>query len=233
MTALACEAGFAVLCLVPCAAIAREPRCAWLAAFLVFAVCDQLALGLTPHELGWRIGRWNWTGKGISIALSLIAVAALGLTRSEVGLALPTGRTRWCWTLGGVAAGVAIGVALGVVFADHVRPSGPALFFESTMPGLDEELSFRGVMFAMLARAFPTAPSRWPAVVVTSLLFGDVHVIVAGHDGRLHFVPEGLLFPLPCGLLLAWLRLRSASLLGPMLAHNAADSAVQIASWLA
>jgi membrane protease YdiL (CAAX protease family) len=92
---------------------------------------------------------------------------------------------------------------------------------------LVEELAFRGSVLALLRRMMPT----WPAVVVSSVLFGLWHVPPLVGDaagGILGTVLVTFLF----GMGLCWLRLRSGSLVAPALAHLATNSVAFSVAWL-
>lgn len=87
--------------------------------------------------------------------------------------------------------------------------------YQATLPGLVEELVFRGVLLALLDQAFRArrrilgAPFGWGGAVVT-LVFLALH----------GFTPGALLGVLPAALLYLWLRVHTGSLVGPVLVHN-------------
>ncbi|MGI4756603.1 MAG: CPBP family intramembrane glutamic endopeptidase [Janthinobacterium lividum] len=56
------------------------------------------------------------------------------------------------------------------------------------------------------------------------MIFGLLH-IYSPKNGLSHLEWGGLVFSLPLGLWFAWSRLRTGSLLGPILAHNVANTA--------
>lgn len=213
------------------ATIARPRDLRLLAGFILFMAADGLVLAAVPAWFHARIGHWNWTGKVLSILLSLVVMKVVGLDRREIGLVSPDGRRSWMWTWAGVLAATIFSVLVNYTFRDHVAPTAEALAFQATMPGFDEELAFRGVGFALLMRGY-TGPARpWASVMVTTLVFGFIHTSHI-NQGRLGFDFLPLLYVLPIGLLLAVVRLKSGSLLGPLLAHNLSNTIGQSISGL-
>jgi membrane protease YdiL (CAAX protease family) len=174
----------------------------------------------------------------------LVSARGAGLTWSELGLsrrALPSG-LRW----GGACAAVlaaGYGTALAV---PALRP----LLRDARIEGLDaadvayqvlvriplgtvlwEEVAFRGVLLAALLRLLPPAG----AVAASSGLFGVWHIrptlsalaandIVGGPVGTALAVLLACAGTAGAGVLFSWLRLRSGSLVAPVLLHLATNS---------
>ena len=175
-------------------------------------------------------------------ALLLVAWGA-GLSWRELGLAparLADG-ARWG---GAAAAGVAAGLGVALL-ADGLRPllvdarvvalpaeevAHRALVRIPLGTVLWEEVAFRGVLLAALLRVLP--PGR--AVAVSAAVFGVWHVrpalgAVAANDLADGAAATALLVLAGCvatavaGVLFGWLRLRSGSLLAPVLLHLATN----------
>jgi membrane protease YdiL (CAAX protease family) len=83
------------------------------------------------------------------------------------------------------------------------------------MPGLAEEVAFRGVLLAAAERAAPAA--RRVAGVPVSI---GAALLTATFVGLHGFGPGTLVSVLPGALLYLWLRLRTGSLIAPVIAHN-------------
>lgn len=215
--------GVFVGCLV-CFCWKRTIRPIWAMATALYFVADALVLMHAPHVSGVEL-HWNWAGKLLSIVFSLVVLMLLRLSSAECGLKLPNTRNAWIWTFAGVAAAAVFAGVFNWAYRDGSHIRFETYLFQFTMPGLDEELSFRGVAFALLNRAFVDVQGRWqgvPAAIVTTLVFSLAHgwSIHAGHS---EFVWVPLLYSAILGLLFAVTRLRSASLFGSVLAHNAAN----------
>ena len=138
----------------------------------------------------------------------------------------------------GGASGSAAVVAGGAVVAAAALPATRELFRDRRLSGvgraeaayqvavriplataLAEELMFRGALLALFRRRRSTAA----AVLWTSLLFGAWHVLptIDDYPGS----PAGA----GAGAGLAWLRLRSGSVLAPALAHAALNVSAYLA----
>jgi uncharacterized protein len=180
---------------------------------------------------------------GLGLAACLVAIArALGLTAADLGLA----RSTWP---AGLRLGAAAAVLVGAVYAlasllapvreilpDGERDIGRAALWAVLVviplgTVLPEELAFRGLLLALLERRYGVVA----ATVASSGLFGLWHVVgslgggaanaamadVVGADptGTVLRVVVTVGFTALAGVVLCWLRLRSGSLLAPMLAH--------------
>lgn len=216
-------------------------RSTWIAATLV------LLLALWNNVLLPQVPGYPRTYVPANLAAAaalLTAARAAGLSWAELGLARRHVRAglRWgavCLAL--VAAGYAVALALPVV-----RP----LLADARTSGLDgtelayrtlvrvplgtvlwEELAFRGVLLAVLARLVPVRRAVW----VSAAVFGLWHVrptmsALAVNDlggGPLLTavaVLAACLGTAVAGVVLAELRLRSGSLAAPALLHVATNS---------
>ncbi len=179
----------------------------------LYGVLPDLAPGL----------HWNWQGKLAALAATL-AVASLrpfgwrtvGLTwRQEPGDRRPVA----------LVAGLYLAVFLALALALPNSPtSAETVAFQLTMPGLEEEPFYRGVLLLALSRAFP-ARFHWAGVdwtlgaLVSCLLFGLAHAF-GYSDGGFRFDPLTMLLTAGPSLIAVWLALRTRSLLLPVVLHN-------------
>jgi membrane protease YdiL (CAAX protease family) len=199
------------------------------AAHLWFNLATAGALGLLARraDLSWE--ELGLAQRDLAAGLRW-GVAALGLvTVVVVVAALLPGTSAWFEDdRAEVATGAFLRRALLVI------PLGTVLL---------EELAFRGVLLGLLLR---TAGAR-AAAVGSAVLFGWWHVITAWNSaaqsaalgeaaastgGRLLTVAGTVAATTVAGLVFAWLRLGSRSLLAPVLAHVATNSVTFTAAWL-
>jgi len=211
-----------------CAALLRgRVRWLWLAgALLLMAAYDLLltrGYGHIPLDFG--PSAWNWEGKALAVGLSLAVAAWLGFNRSGVTLRQDRTGIRGALVLSALLVAVFLGLAL-------YFPTEPAdvdtLAFQLTMPGLDEELFYRGVLLVMLNEAFGRparvlgAPMGWGALV-SCVAFGLAHAL-GYSDGAFSFDLMTMALTGGPALLLVWIREKTGSLLLPVLLHNFANS---------
>jgi len=180
---------------------------------------------------------------GLALVAGLAAVArGSGLTADDLGLARQTWWSGLRW--GGAAAGiVAVGYGIGAAI-----PAVRQAVTESTLPWqstvvkavvvipfatvIPEEFAFRGVLWALLRRE----SGQRVATAVSSVLFGFWHVLPALAGGAANESVTGVLGGGPvllvvgtvvftglAGVLFCELRVRSGSLLAPVLLHWAVN----------
>ena len=165
----------------------------------------------------------NWQGKLLALALSL-AIAALAIFGwRRVGLTLNH-------TEGSLKAAIpvlllycAFFVVMALIFPDDGY-SAEDIAFQLTLPGLEEEIFYRGILLFALYRAF-TGRVRllgvdwgWGAIL-SCLLFGLTHAL-GFSDGQFWFDPLYMALTAFPALIGVWLRLRTGSLFIPILMHN-------------
>ena len=129
-----------------------------------------------------------WVGPVVVIALVCFA-RWTGLSWSQLGLSKDQLRSGSRWGLGAIAVVAAFYLA-GVLFP-LTRPAFLDARYHLTLPGallsafliipvgtiLVEEVAFRSVLWAMLARQFTT----WLVLVASSVLFGLWHILPSLH----------------------------------------------------
>jgi hypothetical protein len=195
-----------------------------LAAALLVAINDGLLTrfwGTIPNLL---VGSdWNWQGKLLALAATL-AIAALPMFGwRRVGLTLAQAPGSLKAALPVVAFYCAFFVAVAAVFPNGAV-SGEDIAFQLTMPGLEEEPFYRGILLFALDRAFAGrlrflgVDWGWGAVL-SCLLFGLAHAF-GFSDGQFSFDPLVMALTALPSFIAVWLRLRTGSLLLPIALHN-------------
>lgn len=186
---------------------------------LVDAVVCMGSLQLNPEWLGLS---YNWLGKAFC-ALAALAFVFLGpLRREEVGICMPR---RWNGTFQWVLLGI---VLVGMFLTPDMQAGRESFLYELTLPGIAEELTYRGILLAFLLRAYgDDARGQWLATVVASVAFACIHDLDF-HGARLVCPPGPFVFHFAMGLFFAWIRLATGSLLMPILAHNIDNTSAEI-----
>jgi membrane protease YdiL (CAAX protease family) len=189
----------------------------------------------------------------LTLALVLIAWSA-GATRADLGLARADVRAGLLYGAG------AFGIVLLVLLVAAVIPAtngflhdsrgqvtGGRLIYELgvsivLLTAIPEELAFRGVLLGSALRLW----SPWRASLVTSALFGLWHIAPTLHTmsdnrafagaaaslaGQVLLVLGAIAVTFAAGLIFCWLRLRSRSLIAPVIAHAAANGLALAAAW--
>lgn len=183
------------------------------------------AYGLLPHLL--PPSDWNWQGKIMALVVTLVvaSLSAFGWHRSGLTLAQAKGSLASC---------VPVVLLYAVFFAvlTHFFASDPAsrktVAFQLTMPGLEEEPFYRGILLLALDRTF-LGRARFLGVdwgwgaVLSCALFGLAHAFGFSH-GSFSFEPTTMALTALPSFIAVWLRLRTGSVLLPILLHNFGNS---------
>ena len=194
-----------------------------LVAALLVAINDAsltLFYGTVPDLVG---GGWNWQGKLIALAATLAMAAHPALGWRRVGLTLDQapGSLRSALPVALLYCGFFVGIALAFPGGDVSREE---IAFQLTLPGIEEEPFYRGILLFVLGLAF-AGRSRFLGVdwgwgaVLSCLMFGLAHAF-GYSDGRFTF--DGITMALTAlpSFIAVWLRLRTGSLLLPVVLHN-------------
>ncbi|RZJ95349.1 MAG: CPBP family intramembrane metalloprotease [Hymenobacter sp.] len=220
-----------LLCLVLCATkLKAAPRLLAVVALLVGV--NELAVMLPTwywHTVGFGLQK-NWTGKLLSILLCLLVIHGWQLVSPpEVGLVKPRSGS---WRLVvPVVLVLSLAQFTGGFFNRHLHaaPSWEAHVYELLLPGIAEELFFRGVFLGLLNRVFARTLPFFGTHTSWGGLAGLI-LFVLGHclsfTGPLQLVPHShftldkVLSVGLFGILFLWVRERSGSCWAAMVAHN-------------
>jgi membrane protease YdiL (CAAX protease family) len=201
---------------------------------VAIAVIDVVANVLTPEDAKVPVK--------LAIAFAFVAWArwSAGFSWEELGLGRAQARA-------GLKLGAIALLTIGVIIAVLVAVPGSRSYFDSHSVAADsaaqhvlqpvvfiplgtvvfEELLFRGVLLAALLRV----TTRWYAIGANAVLFGLWHIPPALNDasGRSAASAVGVVIGTIAattfaGGVFAWLRVRSGSVIAPMLAHLATNS---------
>ena len=176
---------------------------------------------------------------------------ACGATFTDVGLERPTLRAGLMYGLGAFAVVLVVLLLAAVIPATNgflhdsrAAISAGQLFYHLVVTILlgtvvPEELAFRGLLLGSALRLW----TRWRAVLLSSALFGLWHISPTLHtmsdNQSVHHTPAVLvvlgavLITFVAGVLFCWLRLRSASLVAPAVAHFATNGLALAVAWFA
>lgn len=165
-------------------------------------------------------GNWNWDGKIYGIVCGVVMYLLFRrqfadnnfftLKQNKDGLksALKVAIAIMCVSL------------LGGIVNDK-EFNIETLLFQISMPGLDEEMMYRGVMLGLMCSALRTGNAAWrnPAIIINAILFGLVHALSFSDGGlqvnAMNFVWTGII-----GYSFGYIAIKTRSILIPMLTHN-------------
>ena len=189
----------------------------------------------------------------LTAALALIAWttgatwADLGLERQYLRSGLPYGAGAFGLVLLVLVVAAVIPATNGFLHDSRAQISGGRMLYELVVSILlltviPEEFAFRGVLLGSALRLW----GPWRASLITSVLFGLWHIAPTLHTMRDNHAVAGLTASIAgqslvvlgsiavtfvAGLIFCWLRLRSGSLLAPVMAHFATNGLALAVAW--
>ena len=211
---------------------ARNWRLFWLVGILLFT---QTAVTDLPPIKAFAHLHWNWQGCLLSVAWVLLLVRLVpAVSLPSIGV---TSKLRRGWLKPSIVA-LLIAMAVPAVFfalGSRVKLTAEGWIYLSLMPGLAEELVFRGVVQSLLNRAFPRswclagAQCGW-GLVITAVLFAGANGLVRV-DAELHprIVLHAGIAPLLMSLVSGWVRERTDSIWPSVFGHNLSNLVIPAA----
>lgn len=171
--------------------------------------------------------QWNWNGKIISLLFSIVFIMIFyRLLKDNYFFTIKQKENSIKSTVS-VMITILIIISLFMMLSgEKVKLNIETLAFQISLPSLDEEFSYRGIMLGLLAPSISNYFSIYkfklsnPAIWITAILFGLVHGFNLTIDWQLqiNFFSFGYTFAL--GLIWGWMVLKSGSILIPILSHS-------------
>lgn len=127
--------------------------------------------------------------------------------------------------------------AIGIGFSmPRMAFSVETLLFQFFIPGIDEELMLRGIVLALLERAFGQSPMSCRlrfgyASLIASLAFGIPHAVGIA-DGQMQFSLMLFAITTAWAAIVTLVRTRSGSLLWPIVLHGTWDGTIFLVAML-
>ena len=196
----------------------HPPSCRWALLGAILVAAGSFALYLPPVPL-FRIDSWNWQGKLLQSAIALAVVPMIG-ARDVFG----NGGVRQWLSAPSMLLFLIIlvlGIASHWLFANG-SSERHRLIYQLTMPGLAEEIFYRGALLAVTYRALgetSTQRLRFMPYIAIGVLFCTSHGLYP-EDGQLVFDPLNMVSPALIGSLLGALRYKARSVGPCIVAHN-------------
>ena len=166
---------------------------------------------------------WNWQGKIVALVATLViaALPAFGWRRVGLTVRQAAGSLARCLP---VASLYCLFFAVLAYVLPNDPPTPETVAFQLTMPGIEEEAFYRGILLFALDRAFL---ARWRflgvdwgwGALLSCALFGLAHAFGFAH-GSFTFDPLTMALTALPALIAVWMRLRTGSVLLPILLHN-------------
>ena len=192
------------------------------------------ALTLQYHFECFNIinGRWNWDGKIYGVICGVVAYFVFRRQFADNNFfTLKQNKEGLKSALKVVIAILSIAILGGIVNDNDFNPE--TLLFQISMPGLDEEIMYRGVLLGLMCSALRECGEAWrsPAVIINGVLFGLVHALFFS-DGALQFNPSNFIWTGILGYSFGYITIKTRSILIPMLTHNLYNFSLNLLSMI-
>ena len=183
----------------------------------------NLLLLLSPRLWWFANLHWNWQGKIISLVAALVFIQlGFGQSWDEMGFTLPRPGS-WVRIIS-IFAGAAVIFAIG----SSENPGGidlETVLYQASMPGFEEELIYRGILWVLIAQALPGTKKLWDAnvgwnLIITTFIFALVHGVTFDNNYSLIISSSNLISTGMAGFVMGWIRAYSGSILPSVVLHN-------------
>ena len=165
-------------------------------------------------------GGWNWDGKIYGV---IWGVAAYFIFRRQFAdnnfFTLRQDKAGVKSALKVVIAIMCVSLLGGIVNDKEFNLE--TLLFQLSMPGIDEEIMYRGVLLGLMCSALRAGGATWrnPAIIINAILFGLVHAL-SFSDGALQINAMNFVWTGIVGYGFGYITIKTRSIVIPMLTHN-------------
>ena len=165
-------------------------------------------------------GNWNWDGKIYGLACGIVLYFLFRRQFSDNNFFTIKQNKEGLRSALKVALAVMCISLLGGIVNDN-EFNLETLLFQISMPGIDEEIMYRGVLLGLMCSALRTGNAAWrnPAIIINAILFGLVHALSLS-DGALQINAMNFVWTGIIGYSFGYITIKTRSILIPMLTHN-------------
>lgn len=183
-----------------------------------------LYLPIEYKELQLIGKNWNWSGKFYAILGSMLFLLLYRkFELKDYYLTLNQNKTFFKKGTIIVTAILLITSIMTFVYSSPKDWDTETILYQLTMPGIDEEIAYRGIMLGLLMK---TLKSNFqitffhPAILVTGILFGLGHGLSITSSYELVFRFSPFLRTTMTGMVWGWLTVKSGSIVLALISHN-------------
>lgn len=192
----------------------------WMALTMALGHASRTAEGELGELVAYGIG-WQFVG-----ACLFLAAVVMVFSWNDIGFdpPRPLRSLRLLW-LPAIYLGLFLALAL-VLGLPPATVTG-FILLNTLLVGISEETMFRGILFAGLRSKFRI----WPAIWITTVIFGAVHVFNVLFTGQLMLAAAQAVAAFMSGTMFMAIRIRTNSLIPVILLHAAWDFLLFLVSW--
>lgn len=170
---------------------------------------------------------YNWAGKLYSTAFSCLAYLFLKkYIKGENYFTFKQKKGSAGLTIILIFAPLLVLFLINILFSNGEVFDIETLIFQMTMPGIDEEIAYRGILFGLFAVSLKSNLKIGKlslgnsGLLITSILFGLSHGFKIENDWKITIVYSNILFTGSMGYLFGYITYHSRSIFGSVISHN-------------
>lgn len=167
-------------------------------------------------------GSWNWEGKIAGIIWAVVSYFLFRKFFSENDFfTFKQNKQGFKKSLTG-SISIVILSAIVWFLLGHSELDYETLAFQASLPGIDEEMVFRGILLGLLMNSLKEKIPFLgnPGILITSILFGCMHALTLEESFQINFEPVYFVQTGFAGYIWAWITIKSRSILLAVLSHN-------------
>jgi membrane protease YdiL (CAAX protease family) len=117
----------------------------------------------------------------------------------------------------------------GVLFYNQ-KLNIETLLFQLTLPGIDEEIAYRGIILGLFSSFMVNKISLWkitihhPSIWIVGTLFGLIHALQFNQEWELTFDLLYFIKTFLLGTIWSYMTIKTKSILFPVLSHNLSNT---------
>lgn len=215
-------------------AVKRSKLIVRVSAVTFILVAFQAAILFTESYGALNALQYNWLQKLFVFLSAILLCKPLGLTPKECGYFLPNRKKAFLFAL---LIGLIYAVLDSVATAEHIAPSIETLLFQLSMPGLQEEPFYRGLLLCYwdkhLGRPWKVlGVDVGTGCLITTAVFTVGHLVGLDKNWALtcsNDLVEWINFVVFC-FVMCWIRYKFDSVWPCVLAHNADNGFAKLIS---
>ena len=176
--------------------------------------------------------QYNWSGKMVSLCWSLIFIFTNSiLTKEEIGWTFKIEEKKIIFLSIGILVVIHILIQRLLLKGNGSFCDTETFCYQATMPGLSEEIVYRGIFLGLLNKIFL---SKWTilnitfgwGLILSSVLFGLAHGLYFDNTWIFHFDFPIFIQTFFMGIIFGILREKSKSLIPSVICHNLSNLAI-------
>lgn len=194
-----------------------------LLAFSIFFMLNSILLYLPIEFNELRIidGKWNWTGKIFSIFGAVIFLLVYRkLQLKDYFLTFKQHKKNLKKGILIISVIFLVSTILNFTFNSSKAWNTETILYQLTMPGINEEIAYRGILLGLLVKTLKNYTFFNPAILITAILFGMAHGLFLNNDFELVFKTQAFFETMIMGIIWAWVTIKTGSILLALISHN-------------